>query len=452
MKFINEHILADSFDQDDFERIIRDEEIKAEDGNEYEVVLQLIRLLNIKEYNEKIYFFDSESNRYKTGERNFEKAVADHLRGQKSYYHTEVLKQISKYVTRVDQPEKGFDIRFKNGIIRHGLGFIEIESLEFTPFYIDLEFNPEAPRVKEIDDYINQLTEGDKNYKLQLAEMIAHALITNEEFKRSLAKFTIIIGKGGEGKGTLIEIISRILGKENCSFNSIKNLADERYAYDLVGKLANLGDDIEDAPITNAEMKMLKNISTCDPVMVRSLHNMAYSTKLTASLIFTSNHLLKTHEKGDSYKRRVTWCPMFNRPSKPDHKLISKLTTPEALQYWLRLVVEGYERLYENKTFTKSKKVESYTEQYHEENNSCEFWVKSIDTNLLIGKRPPEVYNEYEIWALENEGKAQSARAVKNAIESIHGLTVGPRKINGTSAKVYVKADDKRSTCGFKQV
>ena len=62
------------------------------------------------------------------------------------------------------------------------------------------------------------------DYRSRLLEILAHPLIVNKEFKRMLAKFFIFVGDGGNGKGTLLLIIRRILGYENCSALSIKEL------------------------------------------------------------------------------------------------------------------------------------------------------------------------------------------------------------------------------------
>ncbi len=89
-------------------------------------------------------------------------------------------------------------------------------------------------------------------------------------------------------------------------------------------------------------MKVIKNISTCDYVATRNLFEQSKEVELTLSLIFTSNHVLRTWEKGESYRRRVQWCPMFTKPTKKDKRFIEKLTTPDALKYWMKMIVEGY--------------------------------------------------------------------------------------------------------------
>jgi len=103
------------------------------------------------------------------------------------------------------------------------------------------------------------------------------------------------------------------------------------------GKLANLGDDIQDQAITDKDMKVLKNITTCDYISAREMYKNAESMYFTGSLIFTSNHLIKSFEKGKSYKRRVMWLPMYTEVDEDnkDPLFITKLTTPESIEYWI---------------------------------------------------------------------------------------------------------------------
>lgn len=209
----------------------------------------------------------------------------------------------------------------------------------------------------------------------------------------------------------------------------------------MSNKLANLGDDIEDKAINEEQMKVLKNVSTCDFIAMRRLFEQSKETVVTTSLIFTSNHLLKSFEKTEAYKRRVVWCPMFNKVDKKDPLFITKQTTPEALEYWLKLIIEAYLRLYENKKFTDSEKVIDYNEKYHEENNGTLTFIRDRTPDYFIGKRPPQVYDDYVIWAEENfgEGAAQSKKILKETIQAELSLIVKDKKVNGVTAKVYAE-------------
>ena len=266
-------------------------------------------------------------------------------------------------------------------------------------------------------------------------------MITDAEFKRALAKFFIFVGDGGNGKGTLLEIIRKILNSNNCSSLSIKQLSDDRYLPNIVGKLANLGDDIEGSTINDKDMKVLKNISTCDTTDIRRLYENSKSQIITTSLIFTSNHVIKSFEKGESYKRRVMWLPMFRKPTKKDPKFISKITSKEALEYWIQLILEAYERLYKNGKFTVSEVIEKWNKEYHEENDSSMAYLETCKCEDFIEKNAREVHEEYETWCEENDVQ-YSKTMLKNALQTKFGLIAKVIKRKNKVFRAYVKGDN----------
>jgi len=205
-----------------------------------------------------------------------------------------------------------------------------------------------------------------------------------------------------------LTIINKILGGNNCSALSIKQLADERYFPATFGKLVNLGDDIEDEFISKEQVKMLKNLSTCDKLSMRRMFENAKDIEPSFSLIFTSNSILKAREKGEAWKRRIDWVPMYPTPKTKDPKLIDKLTTPEALQYWIRLIIEGYKRLYKNERFTYCHKIANFNEEYHLFNDNVNAFLEErpLITDW-IGKGKNEAYREYKEWCLENDEHPQ---------------------------------------------
>ena len=242
---------------------------------------------------------------------------------------------------------------------------------DFTPFMIDVDYKEDAAPVQEVDDYIDSLTSKDPDYRMLLMEVIGFVMITDPERIRSLGKFFMFRGDGANGKGTLLQIMKRIYNPKNCTSLSIKQLVDDRFKVTMVGKLANLGDDIEAEAITHDELKVLKNISTADTVSTRKLYEESENATFTVKLYFTTNSDILSFDKGYAFKRRIQWLPMFNKVDKPDPYFITKMTTKPALEYWIRLIVEGYKRLYQNRKWTVCKVVEDYNNQYHEDNKSA---------------------------------------------------------------------------------
>jgi putative DNA primase/helicase len=435
LRFINNNIFASPLPEEEFQTISRDVKIEAQANSEPEVADYLISKYKVVKYLSKIHWY--QNDQYLNDPDQLTLMIFEEIGNQRTRYVDEVIKQMLYKAPRIDT-NKIFDIKLQNGILRAG-EFTEIDYQEFTPYSIDIPFFRDAEPVPIVDEYLNHLTDNDEQYRKRLLEVMAHPLIIDKEFKRMLAKFFIFIGGGGNGKGTLLYVIRQILGAHNSSALSIKQMTDERYFTTMQGKLVNLGDDVQDEAINNEQMKMLKNISTCDYVATRNLFEQSKNIELTISLIFTSNHILKSWEKGESYKRRVDWLPIFSKPKNKDKRFITKLTTPEALQYWVRLIVEGYERLYKNEGFTFSEVVENFNNEYHEQNNTALQYLQDYEKNDFLGLRSPEAYEKYEVWTEENGLSTQSKKLFTQSVFDVFGLSLKSKTINGKTARVFLE-------------
>jgi putative DNA primase/helicase len=434
LRFVNNHVFATALPEEEFQVISRDVQIEVSKNNEPEVAENLMARYKVISYLGKLYF--RRNDKYIQDDERLVRLIFDEVGSMKTRYVKEVVNQMELRAPIIEA-DQTFDIKLQNGILRNGR-FIPIEYQEFTPYSIDIPYDDEAAAVPIVDDYINHLTKGEPEYKMRLLEIMAHPLVVDREFKRLLAKFFIMVGGGGNGKGTFLLIMRRILGTKNCSGLSIKQMVDERYFGTLQNKLVNLGDDVQDEAINNEQMKVLKNISTCDFVASRNLFEMSKDIELTLSLIFTSNHILKSFEKGDSYKRRVDWLPIFSKPSVKDKNFIKKVTTPEALKYWVKMIVEGYMRLYENQGFTESPAVAEFNEKYHEMNNNCTEFLQDFDPAHFIGKRAKESYEEYIVWAEENGLNEHSKRLFQDSMEKVLKLEMKKTTKNGKSVRCYM--------------
>ena len=434
LNFVNEYIFATPLEDAEMEAVTREMMVTAEKGNEYEVATWLIDEFNYLNYGER-YFFKI-GNEYFFEEKKLRYEVFKRVGAQKTHYVDEVIKSMQYRAKEID-PETVFIIRFRNGFLDRGK-FVDLIVDEFTPYTIDIEYKPDAEPVPEVDRYIDHLTGKNPDYRDLLLEILGHTLIVDPEFKRMLAKFFIFVGDGGNGKGTLLQIIKSILNPKNVTGMGIQELTDERYLSSFKGKLANLGDDLQDQAIRDKDMKILKNLSTCDYIATRELYKNAENTFFTGSLIFTSNHILKSWEKGESYKRRVMWLPMFTKVKKKDPLFITKLTTQKALEYWVRLIIEGYKRLYKNADFTKCQIVDDFNTEYHRKNNPALDFLDITREDQIIGKAVVTVNKAYEEWCLDN-GENFNKNMLHDALFEVFGLEKRARKLNGKVTKCFLK-------------
>lgn len=442
--FINRYVFAVPLPDEEFATLMRDIETNEGSGNrQAQIANQIINECGAVSYYGCIWWKDSiTSCRYLHDEGNERliRRVYQTCEGEKTAFVDEIIKQI-RYRAPIIPEETAFPIRFKNGILQNGRFIPCKDYQEFTPYYIDVVYKPDAEPVPIVDEYIRNLTDNDPDYINLLAEVIGFVMITDQGQVRSLGKFFMFRGNGANGKGTLLQIMKRIYHGDNCTFLSIKQLTDDRYKSTMIGKLANLGDDIEAAAITHDQLKILKNISTADSVSTRFLYHESRNATFTTKLYFTTNSDIKSFEKGYAFKRRIEWLPMFNKILKPDPRFISKLTTKEALEYWIRLIVEGYKRLYVNECWTSCKVVKDYNDQYHEANNPCYMFAKELNPLTdIVGKTVTEMKESFEAWDAE-DGK-WSSKLFKEAVWDLYKIGIGSSRVSGSVKKVFLRQED----------
>lgn len=441
--FINNFIFDEPLDEKEFETVAREETKDIAEKDAESIVADKIMLdKKVVKHNGALYYYDGVQ--YICEPDDLDRMIYEYCEGQKTRYVEEVKKQMDMRSKLIDK-DKEFKIKLANGYLYQG-EFYPHSYTDFTPYFIDLNYKPDIEPNEEVEDYLNKLSKNDPEYREYILEVIATSFITNREFKRALSKFFVFVGGGGNGKGTLLQIITKILGDENVSACSIQELGDEKYLSNLVGKLANLGDDIPNEPINKRQMKYLKNISSGDTIQLKRLYENPFTARINPTLIFTSNHKVKTFDKDYSYKRRVRWCPMYTKPKKIETDFITKLTTQDALEYWLKLLVDAYKNIYKQKDLIPCSVVENFTSEYHRENDSTIEFLELTPESEIEYKRTPQVYSMYKDWCDSNGEIVQTATRLREQIMN-RGFIIKLMKRksinNGIAAKVYVRKENR---------
>lgn len=128
---------------------------------------------------------------------------------------------------------------------------------------------------------------------------------------------------------------------------------------------------------------------------------------------------------------------MYTKVDKKDPLFITKLTTPEALKYWIRLMVEGYKRLYKNGDFSKCDIVEDFNLKYHRDNNPALDYVEEMGIEDFEDKPIRDVYDEFEKWC-EDNAVTFSQKMISDILLSEFGLDKRTRRVNGKPTKCFM--------------
>lgn len=440
LSFINEYVFMTPLPQSEFEIVSRQEIITNSETNENYFADLIMNQLRCVVYAGDIWFYYND--RYITNDNMFKRLVYQICGDRKTRFIDEVIKQI-QYKSKYIQDGTNFDIKLKNGILRDGK-WIEINSMEFTPYFIDIEYDEKAKPVEIVDNYIHDLTDGETEYRNLLLEVMAYPLVLKPSIMSGFGKFFMFRGDGANGKSTMLDILRTIYNVENCTSMSIKQLTDDRFKSTLSGKLANLGDDIEPEAINNDQLKVLKNITTGDTVTTRKLYCNAENITFTTKLFFTTNSNIKSWDKGYAFQRRVMWMPMFNKVKKIDPNFKEKITSVDALSYWVKLIVDAYFRLMKAGTFTESPKVSEFNQQYHDHNDKMKQFILECGGNdgskfhLMTIK---ELKNAFYNWN-DEEDASWNSKLFKIALWNTCKMGIGNVTDHGISKKVILKAEE----------
>ena len=417
VKFISEHVFPTALPIKEVENIIKNDNSDEKITNDEQQQVNAINIINkykCVKYQATLFFKNGDN--YSSDVDEFNYILSNYVLGNKSATYIENVKKLIMMKTKTIHQDDMF-IQFNNGILKNG-EFIEIVTDEFTPYRINVNYNPNAKVVPVVDEYLHNLCNREEEYIMHVLEAIATSFILDVELKRHLSKFWMFYGDGGNGKGTLLTIIRKILDDDNCSSLDLFDLKDDKKITSTVGKLANLGDDVSAKKAMDDETtKRLKNITSADSIEFRPLYSNPNNAIIAPTLIFTTTKLSKTWEKGNSLKRRIIWCPLLYKPKSKDPKFISKLTTPEALEYWIRLLVEAYQRLYVNKKYTDSKTINEFTDLYHSNNDPLENFVEELNVmEDIIGKTLNEFKDLYLSYIDDPDSKTFPRNRLKEMI------------------------------------
>jgi len=136
-------------------------------------------------------------------------------------------------------PVEGF-INFTNGMLNWRTGEMVPHAEEFkSTVQLPIPYDPEA-KCPHFDEFLESVLTDD--YVRVAWQMMGYLMFSGNPLQVAF----LFLGTGGNGKGTLMRIISAMLGQENCSAESLDALNTNKFAaISLFGKIANLAGDID---------------------------------------------------------------------------------------------------------------------------------------------------------------------------------------------------------------
>jgi putative DNA primase/helicase len=225
----------------------------------------------------------------------------------KSHEIEEVIKFIkdSTYIERSLFDSNPDLINLQNGVLNiHTLEFTDHSSDFYFLSVIPIDYNAiaQCPTIiKFLRDVLRHEDIG------TIFRLIGYCLLRDCRFQRAV----MLYGKGANGKGTLLDLVTAFLGIDNCSHRSLQSIDTNRFAIaDLYGKMANTYADLKSMKLS--ETGNFKMAVAGDWVEGEFKFKNAFKFRNKAKLWFSANEIPESEDKSDAFYRRLLIFILIN--------------------------------------------------------------------------------------------------------------------------------------------
>lgn len=426
LNIINDYVFEDSLTDYEMKTLTRDESFKLDDEevkknnaakvsgfNHQEFGDELIKQYHIITVNEQLYVYDD--GYYQQDDRIVEKKMIELFPRIKQAQRTEVLAYI-----RIETHKREEDIKVNPYIVNLDNTRLDVRDgklLPFDPKAIEFDRIPvrydQKAKSKDVDKMLDKVFENDVEIRELFEEMLGYALIKHNRYRSGF----MLVGSGHNGKSTILNMIKAFLGVRNYSSIELNKLTDRFATAELQHKLANIGDDINNAPLRDTGT--IKKLFTGDSIMVERKGERPFELHSYATMIFSANEIPRSYDKTDGFYSRLVFIPFDASFSSDDEdfdpNIEDKITTDKALSYVLNLALAGAKRLIKRGSFIKPQRTIEVMDEYKTENSNVLSWVDDEDVDLkhVLSISTAELYSEFSDWAKQSGIKTNNITGKK---------------------------------------
>lgn len=234
-------------------------------------------------------------------------------------------------------------------------GMLNIETMDlqahkpelFSTVQIPWTYNPSADCPGWKAWLEERLPEAEVRDLIQ--EMFGYCLAGN---RINYHKFFFLYGDGGTGKSTVVDILTRMIGKENTVSLQLQELDNPFTRAMLVGKRLYLAKELTRDSLKH--IGLVKAITSGDPINVEKKHKDGYSYYPQGRFVMESNVRANTPDSSDGFFRRLLQVTFRKKIKKDemDFSLAEKLALEmEGIFFW---ALQGLKRLMERGHFAET--------------------------------------------------------------------------------------------------
>lgn len=390
---------------------------------------------NIIKLNGKLYIY--KDGIYNVGDDYIEAAMIEHIPTLSQSKRKEVLSYLNLLVKQESSVADANLIAFKNGV----LNVVTDEFSDFSPEYIITNkiphnYYPDA-QSDLLDGVMKKLSCGDENVYNLLYQSIGYCFYRRNELRKSF----FLLGEKRNGKSTFLDMVDNLLGGDNVANLDLCEIGHEFKTAELAGKLANIGDDINDEWVSNTAI--FKKVVSGSVITVAKKGKDPFKLSSYAKFFFSANALPRLGRGKDSaaVMDRLVIIPFEAKFTKqdPDYDpfIKYKLRGEDVMEALIAKAVPALREVLAEQEFATCDKIKQNIEEFEISNNPILEFFEELDECDYLNEPIKGVYQKYCSFCLSNNLQAMSAIEFQKQMKKQFDLIVKNVMVNGKKVRVY---------------
>ena len=305
---------------------------------------------------------------------------------------------------------------------------------------LPVEYDPDA-ECPNFEEFLGDVLGNETDEQL-IYEVLGYCLWPSYPFAKAL----FLYGDGANGKSTLLDVFTELLGTENVSSRSMVALEEDRYAKaDLYGSFANIAGDLSNQTLKRTGT--LKTLTGGDAVTADEKYKQPFSFQNRAKLVFAANDPPKIQDESSALYRRLL---LVNFPeeftsegqpgpdAKPKHQLMQEIASDEELSGILNKALSALAGVFQRGQFSQNGGAEDVREHYKKISDPVyAFTQDCIKEKQGETVAKAEVYEAYDNWARENDAPAKAKNVLSKDIQNHVRTSSGKTTADGERVQAY---------------
>ena len=391
---------------------------------------------NIIKINGKLHIY--RNGIYESGDEQIEAAMIEHIPNLTRSKRMEVLSYLSLLVSKESSVADANLIAFDNGV----LNIATDEFTDFSPEYvitnkIPHKYRPDA-HSDLLDGVMRKLSCNDDSVYQLLYQSIGYCFYRRNELRKSF----FLLGEKRNGKSTFLDMVQTLLGEENVANLDLCEIGHEFKTAELTGRLANIGDDINDEYIANTAI--FKKVVSGDVITVAKKGKDPYKLRSFAKFFFSANSLPRLGKGKDSSAvlDRLVIIPFDAKFTKQDSDydpfIKYKLRNEDVMEALIAKAVPALRDVLIDQEFTTCERVVKNIEEFEKSNNPILEFFEELDVSDYLNEPIKAVYQKYNVFCLGNNLSPMSALEFQKQIKKQFDLVIKTIEFDGKKVRVYL--------------